>query len=65
VAVLFIGAGHDERMTPDSVRALFDGLPQAPDRKDLWIEPEATHGKVWLKAPDEYRRRLARFCARF
>ncbi len=60
VAVLFIGAGRDERMPPDTVRALFDALPTAPDRKDLWIEPEATHGKVWVKAPDEYRRRLAR-----
>jgi hypothetical protein len=60
VAVLFIGAGRDERMPPDTVRALFEGLPTAPDRKDLWIEPEATHGKVWVKAPDEYRRRLAR-----
>jgi hypothetical protein len=61
-AVLFIGAGRDDRMPPESVRALFDALPTAPDRKELWIEPEATHGKVWLAAPEEYRRRLARFC---
>jgi pimeloyl-ACP methyl ester carboxylesterase len=59
VPVLLIGAGHDDRMPPDAVRAVFDGLPTAPDRKELWIEPEATHGKVWVKAPDEYRRRLA------
>lgn len=59
--VLFIGAGHDQRMPPDAVRALFASLPTAPDRKELWIEPEATHGKVWVQAPDEYRRRLARF----
>jgi uncharacterized protein len=64
VEVLFIGAGYDGRMPPDSVRALFDRLPTAPDRKQLWIEPEATHGKVWVAAPDEYRRHLARFCAR-
>jgi pimeloyl-ACP methyl ester carboxylesterase len=61
-AVLFIGAGRDDRMPPESVRALFDALPTAPDRKELWIEPEATHGKVWLAAPEEYRRRLAGFC---
>jgi pimeloyl-ACP methyl ester carboxylesterase len=60
VAVLFIGAGRDDRMPPDTVRALFESLPTASDRKDLWIEPEATHGKVWVKAPDEYRQRLAR-----
>ncbi len=62
--VLFVGAGHDVRMPPDSVRALFDGLPTPPDHKELWIEPEATHGKVWVAAPDEYRRRLARLVAR-
>jgi len=62
VVVLFIGAGRDDRMPPESVRALFDALPTAPGRKELWIEPEATHGKVWLAAPEEYRRRLAHFC---
>jgi pimeloyl-ACP methyl ester carboxylesterase len=64
VAVLLIGAGKDERMPPATVRALFEQLPTAPDRKELWIEPEATHGKVWVKAPDEYRRRLTAFVAR-
>jgi len=64
VAVLLIGAGHDERMPPDSVRAFFDGLPTVPDRKELWIQAEATHGKVWVKDPGEYRKRLAAFCAK-
>jgi len=64
VPVLFIGAGRDERMPPETVRALFDALPTAPDRKELWIQAEATHGKVWVAAPDEYRRRLAGFCAK-
>jgi dienelactone hydrolase len=64
VAVLFIGAGQDELVPPDSVRAFFDGLPTAPDRKELWIEPEASHGKVWVAAPDEYRQRLESFCER-
>jgi len=60
--VPLIGAGQDDRVPPASVKALFDALPTAPDRKELWIEPEATHGKVWVAAPDEYRRRLAHFC---
>jgi hypothetical protein len=64
VAVLLIGAGRDERMPPDAVCALFDELPTEPGRKELWIEPEATHGKVWVAAPDAYREHLARFCAR-
>ncbi len=64
VAVLFIVAGRDERMPPETVRALFESLPTAPDRKVLWIEPEASHGKVWVKAPEEYRRRLGELCGR-
>lgn len=64
VSVLLIGAGRDERMPPATVRALFDALPQAADRKQLWIDEEATHGKVWVKAPDEYRRRLGAFLDR-
>jgi len=64
VFVLFIGAGRDDRMPPSSVRPLFDSLPTAADHKELWIEDTATHGKVWVKAPDEYRRRLAAFVAR-
>jgi pimeloyl-ACP methyl ester carboxylesterase len=64
VSVLFIGAGRDERMPPASVRALFEALPTPPDRKELWIEDTATHGKVWVKAPDEYRRRLRAFVER-
>jgi dienelactone hydrolase len=64
VQVLLIGAGQDKRMPPDTVRALYDGLPTPPDRKELWIEPDATHGKVWVAAPEEYRERVARFCER-
>jgi len=62
VPVLMIGGGEDLRMTPDSVTALFKSLPTRPERKTLWIEPKAGHGKVWIVAPDEYRRHLAAFC---
>jgi len=61
VSVLLIGAGKDERMPPASVRALFDALPTPPERKQLWIDESATHGKVFVTAADEYRRRLAAF----
>jgi len=60
VPVLLIGAGHDWRMPPESVQALFESLPTDPQRKELWIEPEATHGKVWVVAPEEYRGHLKR-----
>jgi pimeloyl-ACP methyl ester carboxylesterase len=60
VPVLLIGAGHDWRMPPESVQALFESLPTDPEHKELWIEPEATHGKVWVVAPEEYLEHLKR-----
>jgi pimeloyl-ACP methyl ester carboxylesterase len=61
VPVLVVGGGRDVPSPPDRVRAVFEALPTLPDRKELWIEPEATHGKVWVAAPEEYRQHLARF----
>jgi pimeloyl-ACP methyl ester carboxylesterase len=62
VVVLLVGAGKDDRIPPASVQALFDSLPTPPNHKQIWIEPAATHGKVWAAAPEEYRRRLAQLC---
>lgn len=64
VVVLFIGAGKDDRMPPSSVRALFEKLPTPSARKQLWIDEAATHGKVWVRAPEAYRRHLADFVER-
>jgi len=61
-AVLLIGAGRDKRVPPESVRGLFETLPTPPGRKEIWIEPEAAHGKVWEAAPEAYRRHLAWLC---
>jgi pimeloyl-ACP methyl ester carboxylesterase len=61
-AVLVVGAGEDRRMPPETVRALFVALPTPEARKQLWIEPGATHGKVWVHSPEEYRRHLAWLC---
>jgi hypothetical protein len=62
--VLLIAAGLDERSPPDVARAILAALPAAPDRKELWLVPDAEHGKVWLTAPADYRRHLERFVAR-
>jgi len=61
-AVLLVAAGRDHRMPPDTVRAIYESLPVPEGRKQLWVEPEATHGKVWVAAPEEYRRHLAWLC---
>jgi hypothetical protein len=58
VEVLLIGAGKDDRMPPDTVRAVYDTLPTPPGHKELWMVPEATHGKVLAQAPEEYKKKL-------
>lgn len=59
VPVLLVGAGVDDRMPPAVVRAVFAALPQAEDRKRLWIRAGSGHGKVFEDDPDGYRERLA------
>jgi hypothetical protein len=64
VAVLFVGAGQDDRVPVESVKALFDSLPTDPAKKDLWIVPNAMHGKVWEVDPEGYREHLAKLLDR-
>ncbi|MBK8974811.1 MAG: alpha/beta hydrolase [Planctomycetes bacterium] len=57
--VLIIGAGIDDRMPPAVVRDVFDALPTLADRKQLWIAPDAEHGRVFDADPLGYRDHLA------
>jgi pimeloyl-ACP methyl ester carboxylesterase len=63
-AVLFITAGQDDRVPVESVKSWFATLPTEPDRKDLWIVPDAKHGKVWEVDPAGYRAHLERVLER-
>ena len=45
-------------MTPDDVRALYAA---AREPKELWMIPEASHGKCRELAGPEYDRRLMEF----
>ena len=56
--VLFIGGAEDRLMPPNNVRALY-AAAQAP--KELWMIPEASHGKCRELAGPEYDRRLMEF----
>jgi predicted alpha/beta hydrolase len=58
LAVLVVGAGDDDRMPPASVQALYDSLPMATGRKELWIRAGSGHGQVWNDDPAGYERRL-------
>ncbi len=56
--LLFI-AGELDRLAPlDGVRALYEA---AGEPKELWVIPEATHGKCQETAGAEYDRRIANF----
>lgn len=63
VPVLLIGAGQDTQMPPAAVERFFAALPTRADRKQLWIQPTATHGRVWSTDPATYREKLARVVA--
>lgn len=63
IPVLLIGAGQDGRMPPATVRAYFMALPTLPDRKQLWIDANATHSHVWTQNPARYRDHLVALLA--
>ncbi len=63
IPVLLIGAGLDGRVPPAAVRAYFTSLPTLPDRKQLWIDAQATHGHVWIRDPQRYRDHLVALLA--
>jgi len=56
--VLVIGGAQDRLMLPDDVRALYAA---AREPKELWMIPEASHGKCRELAGPEYDRRLMEF----
>lgn len=56
--LLVVGGGNDDRAPPDSVAALFAGLPMADGNKELWLRPGSGHGRVWLDDPSGYEQRL-------
>jgi alpha-beta hydrolase superfamily lysophospholipase len=62
--MLVVGAGEDDRAPPATVERLFARLPMPASRKELWIEPRAGHGHVFLDAPVAYRAALERLLAR-
>ncbi len=59
IPVLLIGGGLDQRMPPDSVRAIYASLATREDLKELWIREDSGHGAVSQDDPEGYRRRLA------
>lgn len=56
--VLMIGSGIDDRAPPATVEAMFSRLPMPPERRQLWLLPDARHGDACHHAPVEYRRHL-------
>lgn len=58
IPCLVVGAGIDDRAPPATVEQLFARLPMHAELRQLWIAPDARHGRVFLEQPDGYRERL-------
>ncbi len=56
--VLVVGAGIDDRVPAETVERLFARLPMHESKKQLWIAPGTTHGRVFVERPEEYAERL-------
>ncbi|MFH1723178.1 MAG: alpha/beta fold hydrolase [Elusimicrobiota bacterium] len=56
--LLFIAGEKDALMPLSEVRALHD---MAGEPKEIWVVPEATHGRCQEFAPEEYARRVLDF----
>jgi fermentation-respiration switch protein FrsA (DUF1100 family) len=61
IPLLFIAGGKDGLMPEAVVRRLFEA---APEPKELWVVPEATHGHCQDAAGPEYARRIQAFFER-
>lgn len=55
---LVIGGGDDDRVAITDIEATWRALPAPTADKALWVAPNADHGLVWERAPEEYRTRL-------
>lgn len=56
--VLLVGAGRDDRATPESVQRLYESLPMPEGLRRLWMAPQSRHGHVFLDDPQGYRAQL-------
>jgi fermentation-respiration switch protein FrsA (DUF1100 family) len=56
--LFMIAAENDGIMPPEDVRALFAA---APEPKEFWMVPGATHAKCRQTAPADYEKRVAAF----
>ena len=59
--VLLIHGRHDAHVPLEAVLSLRSLMPR---RARLWVVPHARHNRAITTAPDEYRRRIARFFCR-
>ena len=56
--VFIIQAGGDVRMPPSEGQSLFE---MAREPKELWLVPQADHGTIFEKEPEQYQKRILGF----
>jgi alpha-beta hydrolase superfamily lysophospholipase len=62
--MLVVAGGEDDKIPVANAQRLFDALPMPTGVKELWIDPAAGHGNVWLHDPAQYEKRLGELLAR-
>lgn len=62
--VLVVSEGLDDRAPPDTVRALYERLPQHEGVKELWSVPNVGHGDAFSEQPAAYDAALGRLLDR-
>lgn len=62
--VLVIGEELDDRAPPETVRALYNRMPQHHGTKQLWEVGNVGHGKAFLEFPARYDEELGRLLQR-
>ena len=62
--VLVISEELDDRAPPETVRNLYQRLPQHEGTKELWRVANAGHGKALVEEPESYNEAVGRLLAR-
>jgi pimeloyl-ACP methyl ester carboxylesterase len=62
--ILVVGEELDDRAPPQTVRNLYERMPQHAGVKELWQVPNVGHGRAFLELPEAFDQALGRLLAR-
>lgn len=62
--ILIVGEELDDRAPPETVRNVYERLPQREGTKELWQVPNVGHGRAFLELPAAFDEAIGRLLAR-